>query len=174
MDADISELVGKVFTKVVSYSDAIEFYDFDDEVAYELKHYQDCCEHVYIESIEGDVSGLAGHPITIAEENSNSDQGPLDDCDDSYTWTFYKLANKNGYVDIRFYGTSNGYYSESVDLVKHKEYKGDPKIKYVTITEEEYISLKEDQVFLSMLHAYGVDNWDGYDDALMACGGEKD
>lgn len=38
--------------------------------------------------------------------------------------------------------------------------------KTVTISEQEYKDLINDQKFLEALRAAGVDNWEGFDDAL--------
>ena len=88
---------------------------------YKLFHCQDCCESVYIEDIVGDLDNLVGSPLMQVEEVSNRDETPegaeLPEWhDDSYTWTFYKMATAKGYVTIRWLGISNGYYSEAVDF----------------------------------------------------------
>ncbi len=82
--------------------------------SFRLHHYQDCCEHVYVESIVGDPQDLIGVPLTLAEEVAG--ETGSGEYGEHYTWTFYKLATVRGYVDIRWLGSSNGYYGEGVDF----------------------------------------------------------
>jgi len=119
MRAKFNDLLGKTLTKidVDHWDDQITFY-CDDGSVYRQMHYQDCCESVNIEDISGELNDLIGMPILLAEEISNYDDPPAAGHDDSWTWTFYKLATNRGYVTIRWFGTSNGYYSESVDFDK--------------------------------------------------------
>ena len=111
---NINDMVGKVFTSVTQ--DGYEMIFENSTERFRFWHCQDCCESVYIESVVGDLSDLEGEPLLIAEEVSG--EIPEDDTDyyGSRTWTFYKFATRKGYVDVRWLGESNGYYSESVDL----------------------------------------------------------
>ena len=112
----LTALLGQTLTSVTQDDDEIRFTTATG-ITYKLFHDQDCCEHVSIESVVGDLNDLVGTPVLLAEE-STSGGGTRDSEDESFTWTFYKFATVKGYVDIRWYGSSNGYYSESVDFVR--------------------------------------------------------
>lgn len=117
---DFEILKGKVLIdiEINEEEDEITFTD-SEGVKYLMYHEQDCCEEVNIEDICGDINNLLNTPIVLAEEVINT--GEVEDegyTDYSCTWTFYKLATIKGYVTIRWYGVSNGYYSETVDMVR--------------------------------------------------------
>jgi hypothetical protein len=100
----------------------------DDGRRFLMHHKQDCCESVAIEDIVGDTADLIGSPILLAEERCNDDAPPSKVVEDSWTWTFYELRTVRASVTIRWFGESNGYYSERVDFSDygmHKPIDGD-------------------------------------------------
>ena len=74
------------------------------------------------------VDDLINSEITHAEVVTNIDENPKDtkedlEYQDSFTWTYYYLRSEKGSATIRWYGESNGYYSESVEFELMKENK---------------------------------------------------
>jgi hypothetical protein len=115
---NISDFVGLVFDKIEVIDEReIFFTDVDGDV-YKMFHYQDCCEDVRVEDICGELDDLVGSPILFAEETTNNNEDDPEPYIDHITWTFYKLSTIKGNVTIRWYGSSNGYYSEEVNIIK--------------------------------------------------------
>ncbi len=113
----IEDMVGQTFTKVERVGDsALKF--TNARGTFEFSHDGDCCESVDIEDINGDLDDLVGSPLWMASEDNSQDSGGpyVPEHTDSYTWTFYRFATEKGYVNVRWLGRSNGYYSERVDL----------------------------------------------------------
>jgi len=116
-EARIEDMVGKVFTRVSGGVGSGELVFENATERFVFFHYQDCCESVDINDIVGDLEDLVGEPLLIAEEVEGSVPADFEDeYTESYTFTFYKFATRKGYVDVRWLGESNGYYSEGVSL----------------------------------------------------------
>ena len=119
--AELKDLIGKTMASVVNNDNEEIIFKTTDGEQFKLYHRQDCCEYVTVESIAGDLADLVGTPILMAEEATSREMpggATIEYRDESFTWTFYKFATIKGYVDIRWYGESNGYYSESVNFAK--------------------------------------------------------
>jgi hypothetical protein len=114
MSNQLYDFIGRVFQRIDKTEDEIKFVINDDH-HFKMFHEQSCCESVTIEDIVGDIEDLVNTPILKAEVRTNKgEEGNY-----SQTWTFYHFATIKGYVDIRWFGQSNGYYSEEVTI---KEY----------------------------------------------------
>lgn len=116
--AEFYELVGKTITDIVGaekYSKEILFY-CDDGSIYKMYHEQNCCEEVWIEDICGDPKMLIGKKVTKSE--AVTQEGENEYNDGTHTYTFYHICTIGGYLSIRWFGVSNGYYSESVNFEK--------------------------------------------------------
>ncbi len=132
---NFNELEGKTLFEIIQNGDNDELIFVTTEgEKYKIYHRQDCCENVSIDDIVGDLSDLIGSPILRASKDSNNDPNEKQLArierekleqgedyylwEDSFTWTFYNISTIKGHVTIRWYGSSNGYYSESVDFEK--------------------------------------------------------
>lgn len=116
---DLSAVIGKTPTAIWQVDNDELFIKFSDGHVLKMCHDQDCCESVVIDDITGDWSDLIGKPLLVADVRASEENPRLetdDDCwDYSNTWTFYSFRGNGGSVDVRWHGSSNGYYSEQVD-----------------------------------------------------------
>jgi hypothetical protein len=144
-------LKGKTLKSIENKGEELIFITTEGERFRQIYH-PDCCASCSVEEIHGDLEDLVGSPILMAEQVSDStpDESKVreeyerekqeaesvahhfyyDDFeeykrmyDKSQTWTFYKAATIKGSVTIRWYGSSNGYYSETPTFEQLKDVK---------------------------------------------------
>ena len=58
--------------------------------------------------------------------------------------------------------------------MSEKETPKDDSIETVTISKKDYEELRRDSVMLSALEEFGVDNWQGYEDAMESINDDDD
>ena len=117
------EFIGETVSEV--YVDDFKEYviiAFESGKGVMLKHDQECCEEVVIDDINGDINDLAGQRILmfteVVSDGNNLPEEYRDIKIDNYsTWSFYTISTLKDDITIRWYGSSNGYYSEIVDVI---------------------------------------------------------
>lgn len=114
---EVKDFIGLTFVsiKVNKIETEILFKDTSGR-KFLMFHSQDCCEAVYIKDVAGDWNDLLGTPIVEAREETRN--ATREEVPDEGTWTFYVFRTIKGTVNVSWLGESNGYYSESVDLME--------------------------------------------------------
>ncbi len=127
-NADISYLIGEVVIEAeiirtnsklgFSRDVSILYLKTDNYIA--VFYYEpDCCATCTIDDVSGDLNSLVGSKLTTARVSTNKSEEE----GDSNTWTYYHFATIKGYVDIKWFGESNGFYSEEVSMSMFKNEK---------------------------------------------------
>lgn len=86
------------------------------QAIFAIRHEQDCCEDVWFVDGEEDISDMVGDylvKIRIDVSPQDRDSNRIDECS---TWTFVTIQTLRNSYSFRWYGESNGYYSETVQL----------------------------------------------------------
>lgn len=111
LSQEMNDIIGKTPVHVRQNEDEIVIW-FDDESVCKFVQDSTSCAEVIISDVNGDWSDLIGTPLLVADERSYHREACSES--DSETWTFYTFRSVKGSVDVRWYGSSNGYYSEEV------------------------------------------------------------
>lgn len=108
------DFVGKTVTDV-TLGDETTF-ECDDGSRYRIIHEQDCCEVV---RLMGNRNVYPKLPFVVIAFRQEEECG--EDDYESYTKTLITIETNNGYLNLEWYGTSNGYYGEGVSFQKMEE-----------------------------------------------------
>lgn len=113
-------LIGKKIRNVYVSEDEVIFRlnnnETNETITYTFTHFQECCENVFIEEIEGDLNNLCFETILDAEIFERHEDEFL-----SQTFTILKFRTKRDSYSVMWKGESNGYYSESISCIQKKE-----------------------------------------------------
>ena len=117
------ELVNQVFSgRIITKVEGLElgktkiYIYFSENEYIKIYHQQDCCENVDLDDICGNTELEGAVFYELVEKKSDVELKAKEVYDESWTWTFYTIKTSKGYLDLRWYGSSNGYYGEGVDL----------------------------------------------------------
>lgn len=111
-------LPSPTISKVITVEEKIVHLVMEDGRIISLFHNRDCCEDVYIADGLDELQSLVGETLVdialVFEEFSKEEL--KSNKADSGTWTFMNIHTNKDVVQLRWYGASNGYYSEDAEF----------------------------------------------------------
>ena len=121
--ANFFELKGKTITSIQGSKsdDGDTIITTSDGSSYTLTHIQDCCEHVRVYGTVGNIDDVLNEEVIDAEDTNPMDNPNAPDYKayDSATWTQFRIVTNKGTFEIWWLGESNGYYGETVSVIKN-------------------------------------------------------
>jgi hypothetical protein len=122
-DCSVEELVGKKIVDLAENHEGDLTFTMSDGSIYEMGYVPDCCATCVVESGLDDLKAMIGQKLVAVTEDS-SKETPADVkqeyTPESQTWTFYTFRSNKATAQLRWFGSSNGYYSESVTFRRAK------------------------------------------------------
>lgn len=114
----VEELAGKTIINLDDSANGDLRFTMDDGSVYEMGYIPDCCATCDIESGLSDLQAMVGQKLVSVSMDTSSER-PADVAKPEYepesqTWTFYTFRSNEATAQLRWFGESNGYYSESV------------------------------------------------------------
>ena len=121
--ANFFELKGKTITSIQGSNsdDSDTIITTSDGSSYTLTHIQDCCENVRVYGTVGNIGDVLNEEVIVAEDTNPMDNPNAPDYKiyDSATWSQFRIVTNKGSFEIWWLGESNGYYSETVSVIKN-------------------------------------------------------
>ena len=121
--ANFFELKGKTITSIQGSKsdDGDTIITTSDGSIYTLTHIQDCCEHVRVYGSVGNIDDVLNEEVIAAEDTNPMDNPNAPDYKiyDSATWSQFRIVTNKGTFEIWWLGESNGYYGETVSVIKN-------------------------------------------------------
>jgi len=121
--ANFFELKGKTITSIQGSKsdDGDTIITTSDGSSYTLTHIQDCCEHVRVYGTVGNIDDVLNEEVIAAEDTNPMDNPNAPDYKyyESATWSQFRIVTNKGSFEIWWLGESNGYYSETVSVIKN-------------------------------------------------------
>jgi len=121
--ANFFELKGKTITSIdgSNSDDSDTIITTSDGSIYTLTHIQDCCEHVRVYGSVGNIDDVLNEEVIAAEDTNPMDNPNAPDYKyyESATWSQFRIVTNKGTFEIWWLGESNGYYSETVSVIKN-------------------------------------------------------